>query len=233
MAAPAKKTDAIAKPGGGGVKFQDQVQQPSSIQPEPIIEKKLQYKNAQFCAENAIRIFNEMDTQFRVFTKNDPEVKRKDTAKALLKILDTLKSAMELMNIGTFDDKMKNYYLTYNGTIYIFDICQYLRKSVYSSLTIDYLAFCILSLECHLILMGVKFLEWRVKLYVELAHVYEELESLNAASKTIDVALKKVLEIKELEESDPPLVDYMKRIFENSFRILRVLELKFKVQVLE
>lgn len=42
--------------------------------------------------------------------------------------------------MGTFDDKTKNYYLTYNATIYLFDMCRYLRKSVYSSIAIDYLA---------------------------------------------------------------------------------------------
>lgn len=30
---------------------------------------------------------------------------------------------MKMLNEGTYDDKMKNYNLAYNGTIYIFDIC--------------------------------------------------------------------------------------------------------------
>lgn len=42
--------------------------------------------------------------------------------------------------MGTFDDKTKNYFLTYNATIYLFDMVRYLRKSVYSSIAIDYLA---------------------------------------------------------------------------------------------
>lgn len=64
-----------------------------------------------------------------------------------------------------------------------------LRASQYSSLTIDYLAFAICTLESHLILLNIKFLEFRAKFYIELAHVYEEIGSNDAALKTIDLAL--------------------------------------------
>ena len=80
--------------------------------------------------------------------------------------------------MGTFDDKQKNYYLTYNTSLYIYDICKDLRKSVYSSLTIDYLAYTIVSIEANIILNTNKYLEWRVKLYIELAHIYEECGSV-------------------------------------------------------
>jgi len=88
--------------------------------------------------------------------------------------------------MGTFDDKTKTYYLIYNATIYLFDLCRFLRKSVYSSLTIDFLASAIVSLEGNIILQSVKYLEWRIKMYIELSHVYEECGSINAASKVID-----------------------------------------------
>eukprot|EP00828_Plagiopyla_frontata_P047946 TRINITY_DN9018_c0_g1_i7.p3 TRINITY_DN9018_c0_g1~~TRINITY_DN9018_c0_g1_i7.p3 ORF type:complete len:132 (+),score=30.94 TRINITY_DN9018_c0_g1_i7:93-488(+) len=87
----------------------------------------------------------------------------------------------------SYDDKMKNYYLTYNGTIQIVDICQqFLRKNLYPILTRKYYSLCIASMECHLVLLGVKYLDWRVKLYVELAHAYEELGQLQFANKTIE-----------------------------------------------
>ncbi len=53
-----------------------------------------------------------------------------------------------------------------------------LRKSVFASLTIDFLAYSIVSLEGNILLVAVKYLEWRVKFYLELAHVYEEIGSL-------------------------------------------------------
>ena len=36
-----------------------------------------------------------------------------------------------MLNIGTFDDKNQNYYLLYNATIYMFDMCRVLRKVIY------------------------------------------------------------------------------------------------------
>lgn len=115
--------------------------------------------------------------------------------------------------MGTFDDKTKNYYLTYNATIYLFDMCRYLRKSVYSSIAIDYLASAIVSLEGNIVLQTIKYLEWRVKLYIELAHIYEEIGSLQAASKTLERCHKKILKAQELEQKDPPVPDYMQKIF--------------------
>lgn len=214
-----------------GVKFLDQ--KPNSSQQSDRNPKKLssQYKDSNYCKNNAIEVFNEADRCFKLYTKNDLDCRRKDTAKALIKILNSIKEAMDLMNNGTYEDKLMNYYLTFNGSVYIYDICQFLRRSVYSSLTINFLACAITSLECHLILLGVKYLEWRVKLYVELAQVYEECGSLLPSSRTIDMALKKVQELKELEESDPPLPDYVAKIFEKTFRLLRVQDVKYKLQV--
>jgi len=34
---------------------------------------------------------------------------------------------MSMLNIGTFEDKIINYYLLYNATIYLFDLCRVLR----------------------------------------------------------------------------------------------------------
>lgn len=67
-----------------------------------------------------------------------------------------------------------------------------LRLANFHSLTINYLGFAICTIESHLILANIKFLEWRVKLYVELTKTYEEIGSNEVALKTIDLCLKKV-----------------------------------------
>lgn len=176
-------------------------------------------------------MYNTVETKFKKFISGDPKVKRKDTAKALKSLLDQLKRVLAQLNLGSFDDKVKYYYLTYDATIYVLDICTLLRRSVYSSLCIDYIAYCIVSLEANVILTSVKYTEWRVKMYVELAHIYIECGSLSAASKTIDLALTKILEAKALEEKDPPLPDFMQKLFVNSLRVLKCLDVKLKLQV--
>lgn len=72
-------------------------------------------------------------------------------------------------------------------------------------------------------------MEWRVKLYIELAHIYEEIGSLQAASKTLERCQKKILEAKELEEKDPPVPDYMQKIFNQNLRVVYSLDLKYKL----
>jgi hypothetical protein len=162
---------------------------------------------------------------------NDQKVRRADTAKGLVSILQKLRDALDMMNHGTSKDKEQNFFLTYNGTIYIHDICERLRGAVYSTLTIEFVAFCITCLESNLVLFGVKYLDWRIKLYIELAHIYEECDSLQSASKTIDAAMQKVNELREIEESDPPLPDHSRKIINLNMRALKILDLKFKLQV--
>lgn len=68
-----------------------------------------------------------------------------------------------------------------------------------------------------------------MKLYIELAHIYEEIGSLQAASKTLERCQKKILEAKELEEKDPPVPDYMQKIFNQNLRVVYSLDLKYKL----
>jgi hypothetical protein len=66
-------------------------------------------------------------------------------------------------------------------------------------------------MEANLTLISVKYLDWRIKLYVELAHVYYSLQSPACALRTIEQALAKVQELRETEEVDPPLPDYIEK----------------------
>ncbi|CAD8200548.1 unnamed protein product [Paramecium pentaurelia] len=218
-----KKQQAQAKPG---VKFQDQ---PASVQQ---VENKPQviYKNATEQKDQALKQFNKVQTLFKTYTASDPQCIRKDTAQSLKSLLASLRDCMQVLNIGTFEDKNSNYYLIYNGTVYIFDICRVLRKSIYQYIAIEFLAFCITSMEGCIVLTSIKYLDWRIKLYVELAHIYHSLQSKACAYRTIDLGLQKVQELRELEEMDPPLMDYMDKILKQNTRLLKILELKFKVQ---
>ncbi len=224
-----KKTDPKAKTG---VKFADPKSSAQNTSTNTAREKDDKPKvvlSLEDCRSTVIKIYNEADTAFKLCTKNDPDAKRKDTARALCKILDTLKEALTHLNNQNTENKEKLYYLTYNGTIYIFEICRALRKSVYSSLTIQHIAYCILSMEKNLNLLGVKFLDWRVKLYIELAHIYEECDSYKASGKAIETAISKVNELKELEESDSPVPEHVSTILANNLRILKALDIKYKL----
>ena len=87
------------KPPPRQVKFQEDKTSPSIS--EPSKKQTNNYRDASFCKAFSIDTYNEADRQFKVFTKNDPDVRRKDTAQGLIKILNNVKEALDLMNQGT------------------------------------------------------------------------------------------------------------------------------------
>jgi hypothetical protein len=74
----------------------------------------------------------------------------------------------------------------------MFDYCRVLRKSTYGIAVIKYIKHCLVAVESNIILLGVKYLEWRTKLYLELAHIYEENGSLKSALKLTVMAESKL-----------------------------------------
>lgn len=113
----------------GGVKFQDQpnkelVPISSSV---PISQKTTHLSLAEQ-KELALSSFNKVTSQLKQYTAQDPECQRKDTAFALKSLLEKLKATITVLNDAEFDEKVNNYYLLYNATIYVFEICRILRK---------------------------------------------------------------------------------------------------------
>ena len=101
-------------------------------------------------------------------------IKRKDTVEVVIDILGKIKSAAEEINKMSQDMREKLYYLTYNSTIAIFNVCHRLREANYSKEATHFLAFNVLCLDNNLILTTAKYLDWRVMNYVELARAYAD-----------------------------------------------------------
>jgi len=60
-------------------------------------------------------------------------------------------------------------------------------------------------MECHLNLITWKFLDWRVKMYIEMSRIYEEMGCLVSAEKIISRGCNKINEMKKFEELDSPV----------------------------
>ena len=111
-------------------------------------------------------------------------------------VLDSMrrvKEAASELNKQSEEVREKLYYLIYNATIIIFNCCHQLRKSNFSREATHYLAFNVLCLDNNLILTTVKYLDWRVLNYVELARAYADFGANKAASKVISYGVNKVL----------------------------------------
>lgn len=127
-------------------------------------------------------------------------------------------------------DKEEIFNLVYNASLYTFEFCRVLRKSIYSIIAIDYLNNLIACLESNVILLGAKYLEWRVKIYLEIAHIYEENGSTLNAAQLLTKGLQKIQDQKKLEEQDPPLPEYSKNIYITCERYIKALMLKYELQ---
>lgn len=78
-----------------------------------------------------------------------------------------------------------------------------------------------LCLDNNLILTTVKYLDWRVLNYVELARAYADIKAFKAAVKVTSYGLTKVLYTKKIEEQDPPVPEGSKETIVEALRVLR------------
>lgn len=124
------------------------------------------YTSLESARNFALKTFNECDSMFRVVTEHDPFAKKSDTVTGILAILKRLKGVLEILNKAPQAEKEELFHLVYNCSLYIFDYCRVLRKSIYGLLCISYLKEVLVSMESNIVLLKSKYLEWRVKVYI-------------------------------------------------------------------
>ena len=73
---------------------------------------------------------------------------------------------LELLNKAPQREKEDLFHLVYNCSLYVFDYCRVLRKSIYGLLCIRYLKEILIAMESNIVLLKSKYLEWRVKVYI-------------------------------------------------------------------
>lgn len=162
---------------------------------------------------------------------NDPEITRVDTVNCIKIYFEKIKKEFEIFK--NFDSLLREklYFLIYNVSILIFNYCHKFRQFGFSQHGIHYLFWILSYFESNVVLSNYKYLGWRTKLYVELASCYDDLNSYKSAYKTILYAQGKIGELKAIEEQEGQLPEYIRSPIENSFRILRTLELKYGLYV--
>lgn len=112
----------------------------------------------------------------------------------------------------------------------IFKACHQLRLANFSIEATHFLAFNVLCLDNNLILTTIKYMDWRVLNYTELARAYADFGAVKAASKVISYGITKALYAKQVEEQDPPVPEGTKDTLIDALRVLRTQELKYELQ---
>jgi len=167
---------------------------------------------------------------FLKYTEKDASVTRHDTAEIIVDLLGKTQSALQKIIDHGEEAREKLFWVLYNGSIQIFTYCRLLREASHQQKAIEGLAFVIGMLDGNLILMKAKYLEWRIKIYAELAGVYEDLGAAVAAKNVIARGQKQVQYLSELEEQDPPIPESTSKSIYNAQRVLNALELKYGLQ---
>jgi hypothetical protein len=88
-----------------------------------------------------------------------------------------------------------------------------LRLANFYKLAARYLTFNILSLDHNLLLNTGKYLNWRVKNYIECSRAHADSKTFNEALITLKKGVEKVELFKKIEDLDPPVLDSDERKF--------------------
>jgi hypothetical protein len=97
------------------------------------------YTGLESARETSLATFNECDSLFRLYTQNDPFCRKQDTVKGIIAINNKLKAILKMLTNAPQKDKEEVFNLVYNASLYTFEFCRVLRKSIYSIIAIDYL----------------------------------------------------------------------------------------------
>lgn len=179
--------------------------------------------------KNLSTTFNQIQSELKSSISHDPEVKAASTVHCITNFFD--KIIKEFASLDSLSSTLREqlYDIIYNISILFYDYINRMRKNKFSIHGTKYLIWIISHLESNIVLSGIKFLKWRIKLYIELSFLYEDYEAFSAAYKTIAQAISKVNDLKAIEEQQGPLPEYIKTIFIDNFKYLKYFEFKYGI----
>ncbi len=178
-------------------------------------------------------VTRELDRIHKVYLKyyeKDASLDRKDSATIVVDLLSQTREALQRVVLAGEEAREKLFWVLFNGSVQLFTYSRVLRESAHSHKAIEGLAYAISILDGNLILMKAKYLQWRVRVYSELAGVYEELGATAAAKNVVARGQKQVQFLQELEEQDPPVPESTAVAIKEAKRVLDTLELKYALQ---
>ena len=179
---------------------------------------------------NLKTFFNKIQTDLQQSTSHDPEIRKSDTVDCIKIYFDKIISELENTYIklsSTVREKL--YYVIYQISILFYEYIHKMRKFGYSLNGTKYLVWILTLLESNIVLSHIKYMKWRVKLYLELAFLYEDVKAYKSAFNVINQGITKLNELKSIEEQAKPLPDYMKDIFIEDFKYLKYAEFKYGI----
>lgn len=176
-------------------------------------------------------LITNIEKELKETLETDSEIANKDTVLFVKKCFDKIIDHFEKFSSMTQYVNEQLYAILYNISILFYEYCNKMRSYNHSADSCKYLLWVITNMESNIVLSDVKYLNWRIKLYVELALCYEDNTAYKAAYKVITQCISKFNELKVIEEQQSPLPDHIKSIFDDSGIVLKTLDMKFGLLV--
>ena len=162
---------------------------------------------------------------FDKYQKEDNFCKNPCTVEAIIKILDQYKNLMKIIKSAPELEKNKLFAYIYNCTIQVYNFSQFLKKSFYSSVVVEYLIIAVDLLRTSYILNKPKFLEWSLKLNIEIVKLFEENNKLVEALGFIENSLEDFVRQKKKHIRDHKRI---KENYNNLEIMMKALALKYR-----
>ncbi len=165
-------------------------------------------------------------------TAADNEVAYKDTVLYIKKCFDKIIEEFGRFSKSTAYVREQLFLVLYNLSIIFYEYCCKMRSYNYSTNACKYLLWVISNMESNIVLSGIKYLNWRLKLYTELAFCYEDNMAYKSAFRVINQCILKFNESRLIEEQQSPLPDHIKSIYDEAGIVLKTLEMKYGICVI-
>ena len=165
--------------------------------------------------------------QFAVLMLTDSTFTLSNSWSIFTNIIENIKQAMLILLHHEYE---KYAYLLYNGSVYIYKYCKIIIKYGYFKEAINYLSFCILSIEAVIDLVAdIKMLNWRMLLYTTAIDCYEYINDYKNAHNIMLKAKTQVIQLKEWEEIDPPVPIQTQQTIQQMLSYLDILDHKYQL----
>ena len=175
--------------------------------------------------------FDSLSQELYSEVSHDKDIFRKDTVTCIKRYLEKIIKEFNIFRDANPVIREKLYYKIHCVSLLFYDYCHKMRKANYSIHATKYLIWIISVMDSNVILSGIKYLDWRMKLYCELASCYEDYGAFQSAFKVITQAIIRLSELKVIEEQQVPLPEFIKGILNENQRILRIFETKYSIYV--
>jgi len=100
-------------------------------------------------------------------------IKQQSSAEAVINILENFKLLLRIFQKAKSEDKNNLFPHIFNCTKSIYKYCMCLKRSLFSEFIVEYLICCVDTLRGSFILNRPKYINWIIKLNIEICKLFE------------------------------------------------------------